>query len=39
MALLQLVQPALEVAQDVNLVTVELFKREELGVGWKKLVI
>ena len=31
MPLLQLVQPALEVAQDVNLVTVELFKREELG--------
>jgi hypothetical protein len=27
----QLVQPALKVAQDVNLVTVEVFKSEELG--------
>jgi hypothetical protein len=29
--LTQLVQPALEIAQDVHLVTVEFFKREELG--------
>jgi hypothetical protein len=27
----KLVQPALEVAQDVHLLTVEVFKREELG--------
>ena len=27
----QLVQPALEVAQDVHLLTVEIVKREELG--------
>ena len=31
MLTVQLVQPAFKVAQDVNLVTVEVFKRKELG--------